>query len=110
MRVLRRDAAFMHAVREQELAVRDKERIAGQKRALTLLEQQEADMKSGGQVRGRDAERTSQVQGMGSQAPAVALGAAGPSDKAFSRRVECGRRRTRASDTLEDGRMLGLPD
>jgi len=48
-RELRKDAAFMHAVREREVAGRDVERIAGQKRAFHLLQQQEADMRSGGQ-------------------------------------------------------------
>ena len=49
MRSLRKDAAFMHAVRERERAARDVERVAGQRRALAALEQQEADARSGGQ-------------------------------------------------------------
>ncbi|CAG9463215.1 unnamed protein product [Pedinophyceae sp. YPF-701] len=49
MRDLRKDTAFMMAVKSRERATRDAERVAGQKRALSLLEAQQADLKSGGQ-------------------------------------------------------------
>ena len=48
-RELKRDAAFMHGVREAQTERRDAERLAGQKRAFGFLQETEADFRSGGQ-------------------------------------------------------------
>ena len=49
MRELRRDSTFMVEQRDKERGVVDAERMDSQRRFYSELQQQEADMKSGGQ-------------------------------------------------------------
>ena len=49
MRELRKDAAFIGSVREAEAAAAKAERRAGLRANFAILEQQEADARSGGQ-------------------------------------------------------------
>jgi nucleolar protein 14 len=49
MRELRRDGAFMAGVRDKEKAAGQEERDVSARRAMSFLQQQESDFKSGGQ-------------------------------------------------------------